>query len=257
MKKFLVALLISLMLTSGIAFAKLAQEDKAAFDAAVSGIETDIAEIEREATPDNMTKSDYEAAQKKLEGLKSELEELKNDPDLKKAQELEEKSIEASGEVFDDFIENDDVKEAAAAKGSLLPGTNKSLQECRELMKQINWHAAEAREQFRLQDRFGVFEVGGVKTTANDVLACGIKTGDIKLWMVPYYVKFFLEFVLNVAGIIAVAGLVYGGYLYLFAGVTDAKEQGKKAIMYAIAGYIMTLVAWAFVNIILALLTNL
>lgn len=139
----------------------------------------------------------------------------------------------------------------------LLPATSKSTEQCRVLMNAISRNPAQTRSMMREQDRLVFFDIGGYQTTTNDILACAIKTGDINLWMVPYYIKFFLEFVIDVAGLIAVGGLVYAGYVYLFSGLSDGKEKGKKAIMYSIAGYIMTLLAWAFVNLILSLLTGL
>jgi len=89
-----------------------------------------------------------------------------------------------------------------------------------------------------------------------DVLACGIKTGDISLWMVPYYVRYFLEFLIALVGLVAVVGIVYGGYLYLISGVSDSKEQGKNAIKYGIIGFVLCMLAWAIVNVVMALATG-
>lgn len=96
--------------------------------------------------------------------------------------------------------------------------------------------------------------IGAAK--ANDVLACGIKTGTIHLWMMPYYVRYILEFVIGLSGLAAVGGMIYGGYMYLFAGLSSEKDQGKKAIMYGVIGMILTLVAWALVNIIISFVTS-
>ena len=35
----------------------------------------------------------------------------------------------------------------------------------------------------------------------NTLLACGIKTGQMKLWMVPFYIRFMLEFVIQISGL--------------------------------------------------------
>lgn len=93
-------------------------------------------------------------------------------------------------------------------------------------------------------------------TSQSDVLGCGIKTGTIHMWMIPYYIKYILTFIIGISGLAAVGGIVYGGYLYLFAGISSEKDQGKKAIQYGVIGMIMTLVAWAFVNIIISLFTG-
>lgn len=95
----------------------------------------------------------------------------------------------------------------------------------------------------------------GDSSNINNILGCGIKTGNIKLYMVPYYIRSVLEFIIGVSGLACVGAIVFGGYWYLFAGVSEDKEKGKKAIMYGIVGMVLTLVAWALVNILIGLLT--
>ena len=87
-------------------------------------------------------------------------------------------------------------------------------------------------------------------------LACGIKTGQMKLWMVPFYIRFMLEFVIQVSGLACVAATVYGGFLYLFAGVSEDKDKGKKAITYGIIGMVITFLAWAIVNIFIMFISG-
>ena len=90
----------------------------------------------------------------------------------------------------------------------------------------------------------------------NDVLGCAIKTGDIKIWMVPYFIRYILELVIALAGIMAVGGFIYGGYLYLFAGISEEKEQGKNAIKNSIIAMVLILTSWAIVNIVIALVSG-
>jgi hypothetical protein len=89
----------------------------------------------------------------------------------------------------------------------------------------------------------------------NNILGCGIKTGNIKLYMIPYYIRAILEFVIGISGLACVGAIVFGGYWYLFAGISEDKEKGKKAILYGLVGMVLTLVAWAVVNILISLLT--
>lgn len=96
---------------------------------------------------------------------------------------------------------------------------------------------------------------GGAPGNINNILGCGIKTGNIKLYMVPYYIRSILEFVIGISGLVCVGAIVFGGYWYLFAGVSEDKEKGKKAILYGLVGMVLTLVAWAVVNILIGLLT--
>jgi len=88
------------------------------------------------------------------------------------------------------------------------------------------------------------------------ILACGIKTGQMGLWMVPFYMRYMLEFIIQISGLACVAATVYGGFLYMFAGISEDKEKGKKAITYGIIGMIITFLAWAIVNIFIILLTS-
>lgn len=161
--------------------------------------------------------------------------------------------------------QNDDIPVSApegqadtevTTRGTLLPATSLSTQQCRILMGYVSGDPSSA--ETALNDRANLQNVPGLgDVTHNSILACGIRTGAMKLWMIPYYIRFMLEFVISLAGLIAVAGTVYGGYLYMFGGISDEKEKGKKAIMYGVIGMIMTLVAWAVVNIFIALLTRL
>ncbi|MEK7673349.1 MAG: pilin [Patescibacteria group bacterium] len=130
---------------------------------------------------------------------------------------------------------------------TVLPGTSETTQSCKTFMNTVSNHQSDFIEIFRTNEDEG---------TINHVLACGIKTGSMRLWMVPYYVRYILEFIINISGLIAVGGIVYGGYLYLFAGVTEDKDTGKKAIFYGVIGLVMTLLAWAVVNLVIALVTG-
>ena len=143
---------------------------------------------------------------------------------------------------------------------TILPNTNKSVVECKLMMNYVAGNRKTVKKDLfiaRPDKGLSVKFVDGSESPLfiQDVLGCGIKTGNIKLWMAPYYVRFLLEFALNIAGVLALLGIVIGGYLLLFAGVTEDKEKGKKAIIYAIGGYVMTLVAWAVVNIVISFLT--
>lgn len=143
--------------------------------------------------------------------------------------------------------------------GTLLPGTSTSVVGCEALMNEVSKNSCYVKNKF-----FGGPNCADAGLTPNikadvkdtEILACGIKTGSIHLWMIPYYIRYILQFIIGMAGLAAVGGIVYGGYMYLFAGVSSEKDQGKKAIQYGIIGMVMTLVAWAFVNIIIALVTG-
>ena len=94
-----------------------------------------------------------------------------------------------------------------------------------------------------------------VEVLPMDVLGCGIKTGRMKLWMIPYYIKSLIEFALSIAGLVAVGAMVAGGYFYLFGTLMDDKEKGKRAVIYGIGGFVVVLLAWAVVNIVISIAT--
>jgi len=96
---------------------------------------------------------------------------------------------------------------------------------------------------------------GGVDAGAN-FLACALKLGYIRFWMIPFYVLYALQFVVALAGLIAVLMVVLGGYYYVAGGITDDKEKGKTIIAYALGGFVVVLTSWVVVNIILIALTS-
>ncbi len=172
--------------------------------------------------------------------------------------------LQFSGAVF---AANPAVPEDTSTSGTVLPSTKKTVVECEYLMGEVAKDSCWVKKEiFNTGIDCGpaptppddVFkpDIDPKKNTSNDILACGIKTGSIHLWMIPYYIRYILQFIIGMSGLAAVGGIVYGGYLYLFAGVSNEKDQGKKAIQYGVIGMVMTLVAWAFVNIIISLVTG-
>lgn len=94
-------------------------------------------------------------------------------------------------------------------------------------------------------------------TTQKDkVMGCAIKSGYIKFWMIPYFIKYILEWVINLSGLIAVLMILVGAYFYIWGGIQDEKTKGKTIIMYALGGLILTSVAWFLVNVILLAITG-
>lgn len=90
----------------------------------------------------------------------------------------------------------------------------------------------------------------------NLLLSCGIKTGNIHLWMLPFYITRIIEFLIGIAGLVSVLFIIIGGYLYAWGGLTEDKEKGKKAVMYALIGLAIAVLAWIIVNIIQTQLTS-
>jgi len=167
---------------------------------------------------------------------------------------------------IDDVLSGED-RGTTGIGGTILPPTSFTQAVCEDVMIWVNRNIVDqtvdvgldefaefgAKSAIAKREKVAVEGVGIV--TGNDILGCGIKTGDIKLWMIPFYIRFVLEFIIGIAGLITVGGIVYGGYLYLFAGLSDDKDKGKNAIKNGIIGLILVLTAWAIVNIVIGLVT--
>lgn len=98
--------------------------------------------------------------------------------------------------------------------------------------------------------------LNGKTIALNEMLACGLKSGNMHFWMVPYFVNYALEFVINVAGILVVLMIVIGGYFYIYGAVSEDKDKGKTIITYAIGGYVLVLTSWFIVNALLLAVTQ-
>jgi hypothetical protein len=94
-----------------------------------------------------------------------------------------------------------------------------------------------------------------VKEWRNSILGCGIKTGRIHFWMVPYYIVYIIEFIVNLSALIAILFIVIGGFKYIIAGVSDKKEEAKNTIMHAILGLAIVAAAWIIINVVQLILT--
>ena len=134
---------------------------------------------------------------------------------------------------------------------------------CEAIMRVVNYtpidKVKEAIAKKKTADSFMPFDAvlpmipAEIKYT--QVLGCAITTGDVKAWMVPFFIRYILEFIIGLAGLIAVGGIVYGGYLYLFAGLSDDKDKGKNTIKNGLIGFVIVLTSWAIVNIVISLIT--
>ena len=75
------------------------------------------------------------------------------------------------------------------------------------------------------------------------------QSGKFEIWHIPCYVQYLSQTFIYFAGGIAVLFLVIGGYQYMIGGISEDKEAGKKTIIYALAGFALTLTAWTLVNV--------
>lgn len=118
----------------------------------------------------------------------------------------------------------------------------------------------ELKQAFETQEGFNSYiaaaSLGDKQGVLRWILGCAIESGKIRLYMVPFYITFIIQFLLTVAGLIAVLFVVIGGYHYVVGGLTEDKEKGKKTIFNALIGLIVALSAWIIVNFIQVALTS-
>lgn len=243
MKKFLVTLM-GVVMFLGLSAPVLAADFAADVERDALNVETlevkrDTAKIQANTARTEAENMDREAAAAEARGDDEVAARFR---DAANAYRESAASYDSLAEDFDGQIS--DLRSQDAV--SLLPRTNLSIDECKVLMNEVSMDSSRSKERFASRDDVYV----------GNVLACAVQTGDVRLWMVPYYVRYVLEFIIRVGGLVAVGGIVYGGYFYMFGPVIDDKERGKKAVVYALAGIVLMSVAWAFVNIVISFLIS-
>lgn len=78
-------------------------------------------------------------------------------------------------------------------------------------------------------------------------------SGDTISTTVGYYINVFL----GIVGIVAVAFLIYGGFLYITSGGNEEQaESGKKVIQNSIIGIIIIILSYAIVTVIINAFKN-
>ena len=147
---------------------------------------------------------------------------------------------------------------AAAVRAQILPsGKTESYRSCSEVQKVPQFKQALSNEN-AFKDFIKGAEILDISKNEalNFLLGCAIKTGKIRLFMVPFFMTYIIQFLLSIAGLVAVLFMVIGGYKYVVGGLTEDKESGKKTILHALVGFIVALSAWIVVNFIQVALTS-
>ncbi len=87
-------------------------------------------------------------------------------------------------------------------------------------------------------------------------LTCGIKSGRIPLWLVPFYIVRVINFLLVFSGLVSTLFMVIGGYHMIIGSYSEEKEKGKNAFKYALFGLVLTLLAYTIVNLVLLFVSS-
>jgi hypothetical protein len=152
-------------------------------------------------------------------------------------------------------------------QGTILPDAQYTEGECELLFNYGSTHLNELKEIVKKGEKkpitFGQDEGKNDEEKLNkpivsplDILGCAIKTGRVSLWMIPFYIKYLIQFALSIAGLVAIGSIIIGGYFYLFSGLMDDKDKGKRAIIYGIVGFVVAILSWTIVNIVISVLTT-
>lgn len=92
----------------------------------------------------------------------------------------------------------------------------------------------------------GAFGVGSQIVPGEILAATGGEDSLIDL------VRVILNYFLGFLGILCLAIIIYGGFMYVTAGINEAgAETGKKVLMYAAIGIIVILLSFVIVNTLL------
>lgn len=125
----------------------------------------------------------------------------------------------------------------AQSNWSILPSAgNETVESCREIL-----HKNEQEKE----PKYG-----------NKILGCAIKTGEVHMYMLPYFITYIIKLLLTVAGLISVLFMVYGGYQWVVAGISEKQEGAKKTIWHALIGFVVVLISFAVVSIVQTLATG-
>ncbi len=89
-----------------------------------------------------------------------------------------------------------------------------------------------------------------------DILGCAMMTGRIKVNYFSLYIFYALRLLVMLSGVASMVFIMLGGYQYIIGAITENKDQGKKFILNAIIGLIVSTLAWVIVNIVQTFLTG-
>lgn len=92
------------------------------------------------------------------------------------------------------------------------------------------------------------------ETTGTDRFGLGVVEGAPRGDLVDVIIK-AVNWVMGIIGVVLVAMLIYGGIMYMFAGVSVGKEkavnQGKQIITYAIIGIVIIFAAYIIAKFVI------
>jgi type IV secretory pathway VirB2 component (pilin) len=83
-----------------------------------------------------------------------------------------------------------------------------------------------------------------------------IQRGEAGLNDIPLILLQMIDVLTKLAGTIAVIFIIYAGFQMILSGITEDKAAAKSTLTYAVAGLVVTFMAWVIVNLIQVQLTS-
>ncbi len=83
-----------------------------------------------------------------------------------------------------------------------------------------------------------------------------IQNGNASLNLIPQLVIYWIQWILSMAGGLAVIMVMFGGYQYIIGGSTSSKEGGMRTIIWALGGLFVSFFAWWLIELIQVWMTT-
>ncbi len=91
---------------------------------------------------------------------------------------------------------------------------------------------------------------------SNDILGCALMTGRIKMSYLSIFIFYVLRLGAAASGTVSMLFIMLGGYKYVVGAITENKDEGKRTIIYALVGLVISTLSWVIVNIVQTLVTS-
>lgn len=93
-------------------------------------------------------------------------------------------------------------------------------------------------------------------TRAQGFVPPAAQNGDVSLNDFGKVLMWVTQWVLSLAPTVGIIMVMYGGVLYMWGSLTDNTENGRRAITYAVVGFVVAALSWFVVDLIQRALTE-